>query len=196
MVTLLLLKVVIHHTAIHHRLHSHLEPPQPPRRRELKVPALPPPARHKRGPRHLHTSLWSSTMPSTMSTKSRCMVYCLQCTCLLNSFMLSLPSLLLFSLSSPLFSFPLRASPHLFFFPIFIPLLPSSSLPPLSTSSPPPPPSSLPPLSTHRIVSSITQTFTRHSWRSYTLIKRNSEPSRRVELLVLYHSARRRYTHK
>ena len=109
MVTLLLLKVVIHHTAIHHRLHSHLEPPQPPRRRELKVPALPPPARHKRGPRHLHTSLWSSTMPSTMSTKSRCMVYCLQCTsvcaccsnlCLPYPLFSSSPSL---SFSSPLF---------------------------------------------------------------------------------------------
>ena len=44
-----------------------------------------------------------------------------------------------------------------------------------------------PPLSTHRIVSSITQTFTRHSWRSYTLIKRNSEPSKRAELLALCH---------
>ena len=127
MVTLLLLKVVIHHTAIHHRLHSHLEPPQPPRRRELKVPALPPPARHKRGPRHLHTSLWSSTMPSTMSTKSRCMVYCLQCTsvcaCCSNlrlpyPLFSSSPSL---SLSSPLFSFPLLVSPHLFFFPFFFP---------------------------------------------------------------------------
>lgn len=144
MVTLLLLKVVIHHTTIHHRLHSHLEPPQPPRRRELKVPALPPPARHKRGPRHLHTSLWSSTMPSTMSTKSRCMVYCLQCTsvcaCCSNlrlpyPLFSSSPSL---SLSSPLFSFPLLVSPYLFFFPSFslssllLPSLPS----PLTESFP------------------------------------------------------------
>ena len=101
-----------------HRVPSLLEPPPPPRQRELKVPAPPPPPRHKGGPQHLHTSPWSSTTPSTMSTKSRYGFFYS-----LHQFVSSLRSLLLFLLSvsallfSLLFSFP---SPSSFLFSPFI----------------------------------------------------------------------------
>ena len=111
-----------------HRVPSLLEPPQPPRQREFKVPAPPPPARHKGGPQHLHTTLWSSTTPSTMSTKSRYGVYYS-----LHQFVSSLfftfhfcssivsPSPFHF-LSSPLLSFPFLSSLFLSSSPSFFPL--------------------------------------------------------------------------
>ena len=111
-----------------HRVPSLLEPPPPPRQRELKVPAPPPPARHKEGPLHLHTSPWSSTTPSTMSTKSRYGFFYS-----LHQFVSSLRSLLLFLLSVSALLFSLLFSPFisplclLYSYPLLLLFFPLSS---------------------------------------------------------------------